>query len=47
MASQDNRDSLRSIPGYMTPNLWPSTAVTLPFADDYGFKVSYRYCTGG
>ena len=38
MASQDNRDSLRSIAGYMTPNLWPSTAVTLPFPDDYGFR---------
>jgi choline-sulfatase len=38
MASQDNRDSLRTIAGYMTPNLWPSTAVSLPFADDYGFK---------
>jgi choline-sulfatase len=38
MASQDNRDSLRSIAGYMAPTLWPSTAVTLPFADDYGFR---------
>jgi choline-sulfatase len=38
MGSQDNRDSLRAIAGYMTPRLWPSTAVTPPFPDDYGFK---------
>jgi choline-sulfatase len=37
MASQDNRDFLRNIPAYMTPSLWPSTAVSPPLPDDYGW----------
>jgi choline-sulfatase len=38
MASQENRDYLRSIAGYMSPGLWPSTAVSPPLPDDYGWK---------
>jgi choline-sulfatase len=37
MASQDNRDFLRNLPNYMTPNLWKSTSVTPPFPDEYGW----------
>ena len=38
MASQADRDFLRSIPGYMNPNLWKPEVKSPPFPDDYGWK---------
>lgn len=37
-ASHANRDMLRSIPGYMTPQLWKPEVTMPPFPDDYGWK---------
>lgn len=38
MASHADRDFLRGIPGYMTPDLWKADVKMPPFPDDYGWK---------